>query len=80
LVRDTLRRGHVEVTLHIDSAGISGVQINREAAASYLRAVEALRTAFGFEQEPTSSLCFVCPVWSRRTAAPDRSTTTRRND
>jgi uncharacterized protein (TIGR00255 family) len=47
-----LRRGHVEVTLHIESAGVSGMQVNREAAASYLRAVESLRGEFGFAQEP----------------------------
>ena len=52
LVRESLRRGHVEVTLHVESASASGVQINREAAASYLRAIETLRNEFGFVQEP----------------------------
>ena len=52
MARESLRRGHVEVTLHVESAGVSGAQINREAAASYLRAVEALRSEFGFAQEP----------------------------
>ena len=52
LVRESLRRGHVEVTLRAESAGVSGMHINREAAASYLRAVETLRSEFGFAQEP----------------------------
>src|SRR5579862_792827 len=52
LLRAGLRRGHVEVTLHVEAAAASGVQINREAAGAYLRAVETMRGEFGLTQEP----------------------------
>src|SRR2546421_11437434 len=37
LVRDRLRRGHVDITLHADAAGATSVEVNREVAAAYLR-------------------------------------------
>jgi uncharacterized protein (TIGR00255 family) len=52
MVRENLRRGHVDVTLHVDAVRSSGVQINREAAAAYLGEIEALRRDFGFVDEP----------------------------
>jgi uncharacterized protein (TIGR00255 family) len=52
LVRDRLRRGHVDITLHIETAQGPAVQINREIAAAYLRAVEELRREFVSAPEP----------------------------
>jgi uncharacterized protein (TIGR00255 family) len=50
-LRDRLRRGHVEVTLHVDSALGAAVQINRDVVAAYLRVVEELRREFRLQQE-----------------------------
>jgi uncharacterized protein (TIGR00255 family) len=50
-LRDRLRRGHVEVTLHVESALGATVQVNRDVIASYLRLVEELRREFGLKQE-----------------------------
>ncbi len=47
-VRERVRRGHVDVTLHVDSAKAAGVRVNREVAESYLRALEDLRRDFEF--------------------------------
>jgi uncharacterized protein (TIGR00255 family) len=52
LLRDSLRRGHVEVTLHVEPACGAAVQVNREIAAAYLRVVEELRREFGLAPEP----------------------------
>jgi uncharacterized protein (TIGR00255 family) len=52
VLRDRLRRGHVDVTLRVDPAGASAVQINREMADAYLKAATDLRKQFGFAAEP----------------------------
>jgi uncharacterized protein (TIGR00255 family) len=51
LMRDRLRRGHVEVTLHVEAVRGATVQVNREIVAGYLRVVEELRREFKLEQE-----------------------------
>lgn len=52
LVRDRLRRGHVDVTLHFEPAGPAAVHVNREVAVAYLKAAEDLRLQFGLKTEP----------------------------
>lgn len=52
LVRERIRRGHLDVTLHYELAGPTAVGVNREVAAAYLRAVNDLRTQFKIEAEP----------------------------
>ncbi len=51
-VRDTIRRGHVDVTLHYEPAGPAAVHVNHEVAAAYLRAAEDLRKQFFMKAEP----------------------------
>jgi uncharacterized protein (TIGR00255 family) len=52
IVRDRVRRGHLDVTLRYELAGPAAVAVNQEVAASYLRAVADLRTQFGMKAEP----------------------------
>jgi uncharacterized protein (TIGR00255 family) len=52
LLRDRLRRGHVEMTLHVEPARGASVQVNREIVLAYLRVVEDLRREFKLTQEP----------------------------
>jgi uncharacterized protein (TIGR00255 family) len=52
LVRERIRRGHVDLTLHFDPASGAGVEVNRDVAASYVEAVESLRRQFGVKAEP----------------------------
>lgn len=52
LVRDRLRRGHVDVTLHYEAAGAAAVHVRREVAAAYLSAAEEIRKQFGLHAEP----------------------------
>lgn len=52
IVRERVRRGHLDVTLHYDLAGPAAVGINREVAAAYLQAVNSLREEFGIETQP----------------------------
>jgi len=52
MVRERLRRGHLDVTLRYELAGPAAVGINQDIAAAYLQAAEALRQKFGFHLEP----------------------------
>src|SRR5712692_4152448 len=51
-VRERLRRGHVDVTLHFDPAGPAAVQVNRAMAEAYWKAADELRRQFGLKTEP----------------------------
>jgi uncharacterized protein (TIGR00255 family) len=61
MLRDRLRRGHVDVTLHLDPAREAAVQVNREILSAYLRAVEDLRREFSLKQEPDLSALLRLP-------------------
>lgn len=50
-VRDKLRRGHVDVTVHFDASGPDGVRVNRALAQAYWRAADDLRKQFGSTTE-----------------------------
>ena len=51
-VRERIRRGHLDVTLHYEPSGPAAVEVNREVAAAYLRAAEELRLQFRMKAEP----------------------------
>jgi len=52
LLRERLRRGHVDLVLHCEPTGAAAVQVNREVALAYLRAADELRRQFGMKAEP----------------------------
>jgi uncharacterized protein (TIGR00255 family) len=52
IIRERVRRGHLDVTLRYDLAGPAAVGVNREVAAAYLQAVNALRKEFDIETQP----------------------------
>jgi uncharacterized protein (TIGR00255 family) len=51
-LREHIRRGHIDVTVHFEPAGPVAVQVNRELAEAYLKAAEDLRRQFGMNTEP----------------------------
>jgi len=51
-LRDRLRRGHVEVTVHAESTGLAAVHVNAEVAEAYMKAAETLRRKFELNTEP----------------------------
>jgi uncharacterized protein (TIGR00255 family) len=51
-LREKLRRGHVDLTLHFDAAGPGAVQVNRTLAEAYWKAADELRQQFGSKVEP----------------------------
>jgi uncharacterized protein (TIGR00255 family) len=51
LVRDRLRRGHVEVTLHLETVQGPAARVNREVAGAYLAAIKELRREFAVPPE-----------------------------
>ena len=52
LLRERLRRGHVDLALHFERAGAAAAEINREVAAAYLESAESLRRQFEIQAEP----------------------------
>ncbi len=60
-LRDRLRRGHVEVTVHAESAGLAAVRVNAEVAEAYIKAAESLRRKFELNAEPDLVSLFRLP-------------------
>lgn len=60
-VRNRLRRGHVDVNIHYESAGGSAVEVNREVAEAYMKAAEQLRREFEIKSEPDLIAFFRLP-------------------
>ncbi|HKQ87610.1 MAG TPA: YicC/YloC family endoribonuclease [Candidatus Acidoferrales bacterium] len=52
IVRERLRRGHVDLTVQYEMAGPAAVGVNQEVAAAYMRAVKELREKFAMRNEP----------------------------
>lgn len=52
LLRERVRRGHLDVTLYYELAGPAAVGVNHDVAAAYLKAVNSLRKEFGIQTEP----------------------------
>jgi uncharacterized protein (TIGR00255 family) len=52
IVREHLRRGHVDLTVQYEMAGPAAVGVNQEVAAAYMRAVKELREKFAMRDEP----------------------------
>jgi uncharacterized protein (TIGR00255 family) len=52
IVRERVRRGHLDITLHYELAGPAAVGVNQEVAAAYLQAVNVLRKQFNISTEP----------------------------
>jgi uncharacterized protein (TIGR00255 family) len=60
-VRNRLRRGHVDVNVYYEPAGPASVEVNREVAKAYMKAVEELREQFGVKTEPDLIALFRLP-------------------
>jgi len=52
IVRERLRRGHVDLTVQYEMAGPAAVGVNQEVAAAYLLALKELREKFAMHNEP----------------------------
>lgn len=52
VVRERVRRGHLDVTLYYELAGPAAVGVNQEVAAAYLQAAAALKKQFGIQTDP----------------------------
>lgn len=52
MVREHVRRGHLDVTVRYELAGPAAVGVNQDVAAAYLQAADALRKQFGIAAEP----------------------------
>jgi len=60
-LRERLRRGHVEVTLHAESTGLAAVHVNADVAEAYLQAAAKLRKKFKLDAEPDLIALFRLP-------------------
>lgn len=52
IIRERVRRGHLDVTLRYEPAGPAALAINQQVAAAYVEAVNGLRKQFGIHTEP----------------------------
>src|SRR5580658_11022568 len=52
IIRERVRRGHLDVTVHYELAGPSAVGVNHDVAAAYLKAASSLRKEFSIQSEP----------------------------
>ena len=52
VAREHVRRGHLDVTLHVEAANGHSISINREVAAEYLKAAKSLGEEFGVKADP----------------------------
>ncbi len=52
IVRERVRRGHLDVTLHYELAGPAAVGVNREVAAAYMEALNQLRAEYKIDAQP----------------------------
>lgn len=52
IVRERVRRGHLDVTVRYEIAGPAAVGVNQEVAAAYVQAVHTLREKFALYAEP----------------------------
>src|SRR5258706_11156415 len=60
-IRNRLRRGHVDVNVYYEQAGPASVEVNREVAEAYMKAVEELRGQFGVKTQPDLIALFRLP-------------------
>jgi uncharacterized protein (TIGR00255 family) len=61
ILRERVRRGHLDFTLHYELAGPAAVGVNHDVAAAYLKAANALRQQFGIQSEPDIASIFRLP-------------------
>jgi uncharacterized protein (TIGR00255 family) len=60
-IRNRLRRGHVDVNVYYEPAGPASVEVNREVAEAYMKALEELRGQFHVKTEPDLIALFRLP-------------------
>src|SRR6185437_16549118 len=61
VAREHVRRGHLDVTLHVEAANSHSISINREVAAEYLKAAKSLGEQFGVKSDPDLAAIFRLP-------------------
>jgi uncharacterized protein (TIGR00255 family) len=69
VVRDRVRRGHLDVTLRYELTGPASVGIDQEVAAAYLQAINLLRNQFSIQTEPDLAPILRLPGVIRATVA-----------
>lgn len=52
IVREHVRRGHLDINVQHDLVGFAAVGVNMDAAAAYVQAVNSLRKQFGIQTDP----------------------------
>ena len=61
VIRNGLRRGHVDVNIYYEPGATGAIEVNRAVAEAYLKAVERLRQDFGVNAEPDLIALFRLP-------------------
>jgi uncharacterized protein (TIGR00255 family) len=61
VVRERVRRGHLDLFIRLESTAAPAVHINRPAAKLYLNAIEELKAEFDLREEPNLGAIFRLP-------------------
>jgi uncharacterized protein (TIGR00255 family) len=61
IIRERVRRGHLDVTLRYEPASPAALAINEQVAAAYVEAVNSLRKQFSIQTEPDLTSIFRLP-------------------
>jgi uncharacterized protein (TIGR00255 family) len=61
LLKEKLARGHVEVTLTLDSSGPNGIALNRQLISSYVQSFRSAAQEFGVAGEPDLNVALRMP-------------------
>jgi uncharacterized protein (TIGR00255 family) len=61
IIRERVRRGHLDVTLRYEPASPAALAINEQVAAAYVQAVNGLRKQFAIHTEPDLTSIFRLP-------------------
>lgn len=61
IIRERIRRGHLDVTLRYEPAGPAALAINEQVAAAYVQAINGLREQFAVHTEPDLTSVFRLP-------------------
>ena len=61
MVRQRVRRGHLDVTVRHELVGPAAVGVNQDVAAAYLDAIDSLRKQFGIHTQPDLAVILRLP-------------------
>jgi uncharacterized protein (TIGR00255 family) len=73
VIREKVKRGHLDVFVRVETTGSPDVRINRQAAEMYLQTAQELKELFGLKEEPDLGAILRLPGVVEASATGDAS-------